>query len=57
MPDTDVTTLSQLFLYSCQAYKKPDRMMVKRDGVWTKISTDEVEARSGACPSASGPSA
>ena len=38
-----MTTLSRLFLHSCRTYKKPDRMMVKRDGVWTKISTDEVE--------------
>jgi len=43
MTDPSVTTLSRLFLRSCRTYKKPDRMMVKRDGVWTKISTDEVE--------------
>jgi long-chain acyl-CoA synthetase len=39
----DVTTLSRLFLHSCRTYKKPGRMMVKRDGVWERISTDEVE--------------
>ncbi|MGB8957590.1 MAG: long-chain fatty acid--CoA ligase [Candidatus Aminicenantales bacterium] len=44
MTGHDVTTLSRLFLHSCRTYKKPDRMMVKRDGAWTKISTDEVEA-------------
>jgi long-chain acyl-CoA synthetase len=44
MPDAEVTTLSRLFFHSCRTHKKPDRMMVKRDGVWTKISTDEVEA-------------
>ncbi|RPI99815.1 MAG: long-chain fatty acid--CoA ligase, partial [Candidatus Aminicenantes bacterium] len=43
MTDPAVTTLSRLFLRSCRTYKKPDRMMVKRDGVWAKISTDEVE--------------
>ena len=44
MTDPAVTTLSRLFLHSCRTYKKPDRMMVKRDGVWERISTDEVEA-------------
>jgi long-chain acyl-CoA synthetase len=43
MPDAAVTTLSRLFIHSCRTYKKPNRMMVKRDGIWTKISTDEVE--------------
>ncbi len=44
MSDSDVTTLSRLFLHSCRTYKKPNRMMVKRDDVWERISTDEVEA-------------
>ena len=43
MPDHDVMTLSQLFLHSCRTFKKPGRMLVKKDLVWTKISTDEVE--------------
>jgi long-chain acyl-CoA synthetase len=44
MNEPAVTTLSRLFLRSCRTHKKPDRMIVKRDGVWEKISTDEVEA-------------
>ena len=43
MSASEVTTLSRLFLESCRKYKKPDRMMAKKMGVWTKISTDEVE--------------
>ena len=43
MSVSEVTTLSRLFLESCRAYKKPNRMMVKKEGVWTNISTDEVE--------------
>jgi long-chain acyl-CoA synthetase len=43
MTESAVTTLSSLFRHSCRTYKKANRMMVKRDGVWTKISTDEVE--------------
>ena len=43
MSVSEVTTLSRLFLESCRRYKKPDRMMVKRDGVWAKISTAETE--------------
>jgi len=43
MPDNDVTTLSRLFLHSCRTFKKPGRMLVKKGGVWTKISTDDVE--------------
>jgi long-chain acyl-CoA synthetase len=43
MTGTTVTTLCNLFLHSCQTYKKPNQMLVKKDGVWTKISTDEVE--------------
>ena len=44
MPDGAVITLPRLFIDSCRTYKKPNRMMVKRDGVWTRISTDEVES-------------
>jgi len=44
MTATSVTTLSRLFLHSCRTYRKPDRMMFKKDHVWTKISTDEVES-------------
>ncbi len=43
MTDNNVTTLSRLFLHSCRTYKKSGRMLVKKDLVWTKISTDEVE--------------
>jgi len=43
MPDHAVTTISRLFLESCRTYRKPDRMLVKKDKVWTKISTDEIE--------------
>jgi long-chain acyl-CoA synthetase len=43
MPDAAVTTLSRLFLHSCRRYKKPNRMMVKADGTWKPISTDELE--------------
>jgi len=43
MSDAEVTTLSRLFLRSCRTYKKPDRMLFKRAGIWEKISTDEVE--------------
>ena len=43
MSDATVTTLSRLFLSSCRTYKKPDRMMAKRDKSWVQISTDEVE--------------
>jgi long-chain acyl-CoA synthetase len=44
MTQDDVTTLSRLFLRSCRTHQKPNRMMVKRDGLWAKISTAEVEA-------------
>ncbi|MGZ5498691.1 MAG: AMP-dependent synthetase/ligase [Candidatus Aminicenantales bacterium] len=43
MPDHGASTLCRLFLDSCRTYKKPGRMTFKRDGVWEKISTDEVE--------------
>ncbi|MGZ5454499.1 MAG: AMP-binding protein, partial [Candidatus Aminicenantales bacterium] len=43
MPDHGASTLCRLFLDSCRTYKKPGRMSFKRDGVWEKISTDEVE--------------
>jgi long-chain acyl-CoA synthetase len=43
MPDYDVTTLGRLFLQACRTHRKPDRMMVKRDGVWKTISTAEFE--------------
>jgi long-chain acyl-CoA synthetase len=38
-----VDTLSRLFLHSCRTYKKPDRMIAKKDRSWAEISTDEVE--------------
>jgi len=44
MSDTAPTTLNRLFLDSCRAFKKPDRMLAKKLGVWERISTDEVEA-------------
>jgi long-chain acyl-CoA synthetase len=43
MPDYAVTTLGRLFLHSCRTHRKPDRMMVKRDGAWKLISTAEFE--------------
>jgi long-chain acyl-CoA synthetase len=43
MPDTAATTLCHLFLYSCRRFQKPDRMMVKADGAWKPISTEEFE--------------
>jgi long-chain acyl-CoA synthetase len=43
MTRPEPTTLTRLFLASCQTYKKPNRMMVKKVGVWERISTDEVE--------------
>ncbi len=43
MNSESVDTLSRLFLHSCRAAKKPDRMIVKKDRTWTEISTDEVE--------------
>jgi len=43
MTDDYVNTLSRLFLHSCRTYKKPGRMLAKKDLVWTKISTDEIE--------------
>ena len=44
MPHNTVTTLSRLFRQSCLNYKRPNRMMVKKDGIWAKISTEEIEA-------------
>ncbi|MBM3297554.1 MAG: AMP-binding protein, partial [Candidatus Aminicenantes bacterium] len=44
MTEAAASTLNRLFLDSCRNHKKPDRMMAKKAGVWTKISTDEVEA-------------
>jgi long-chain acyl-CoA synthetase len=43
MTASAVTTLSRLFLHSCQLHQKPDRMLVKKGDLWTKISTAEVE--------------
>ena len=43
MPEYAVTTLSHLFLHSCQVHRKPDRMMFKKDGAWKSISTAEFE--------------
>ncbi len=43
MTDYAVTTLGRLFLHSCRTHRKPDRMMVKRDGAWKSISTAEFE--------------
>ena len=42
-PVDDVTTLSRLFLQACRTHRKPDRMMVKKDGAWKSISTAEFE--------------
>ena len=43
MHDYAVTTLGRLFLNACRTHRKPDRMMVKRDGAWRPIATDEFE--------------
>ncbi|HPW18608.1 MAG TPA: long-chain fatty acid--CoA ligase [Candidatus Aminicenantes bacterium] len=43
MTRPEPTTLNRMFLASCRAHRKPDRMLVKRAGVWDRISTDEVE--------------
>jgi len=37
------STLSRLFLESCRAHQKPDRMLVKQGGAWKPISTEELE--------------
>ncbi|HSQ78956.1 MAG TPA: long-chain fatty acid--CoA ligase [Candidatus Bathyarchaeia archaeon] len=38
-----MTTLSRQFLDSCREHRKPVRMMAKAGGVWTRISTEEIE--------------
>ncbi|HOW84656.1 MAG TPA: long-chain fatty acid--CoA ligase [Candidatus Aminicenantes bacterium] len=43
MPERQIATLSRLFLDSCRTYVKPNRMLVKRDKAWTRISTAEIE--------------
>jgi long-chain acyl-CoA synthetase len=43
MSEHNVSTLGRLFLNSCRAHQKPNRMMVKRGGAWTLISTEELE--------------
>ena len=43
MHDYAVTTLGRLFLNACRTHRKPDRMMVKKDGAWKAISTAEFE--------------
>jgi long-chain acyl-CoA synthetase len=43
MSDRAVTTLNELVLGSCQAHRRPDRMIYKSDGAWVKIPTDEIE--------------
>ena len=40
---SDAPTLNRMILDSCRNHQRPDRMMVKRDGVWAKISTAEIE--------------
>jgi long-chain acyl-CoA synthetase len=42
MPDSAANTLSRLFIESCRAHNKSGRMSVKCDGVWTRISTEEI---------------
>jgi long-chain acyl-CoA synthetase len=37
-------TLGRLFLDSCRAHRKPDRMLVKKDGAWQALSTEAIEA-------------
>ena len=43
MHDYAVTTLGRLFLNACRIHRKPNRMMVKKDGAWRPIATDEFE--------------
>jgi long-chain acyl-CoA synthetase len=43
MSEPAVSTLGRLFLQSCRAHIKPDRMMVKKDRVWKPISSAELE--------------
>ena len=43
MTEPDATTLNRMFLESCRTHRKPVRMMVKKDGDWMTISTDEIE--------------
>jgi long-chain acyl-CoA synthetase len=43
MSDTAVTTLNRLFLRTCRTHKKPNRMVVKKDGAWNLISNEEFE--------------
>ena len=57
MSDAEVTTLSRLFLRSCRTYKKPDRMVFKRAGIWRRSPRTRSKRPSGACPSVSGSSA
>jgi long-chain acyl-CoA synthetase len=44
MTDT-VTTLSRMFLNTCQAYAKPAFFLAKREGTYKPISTAEVEVQ------------
>jgi len=44
MNEPSVNTLSRLFLRSCRAHRKAGRMLVKKDGAWKPISTDEIES-------------
>jgi long-chain acyl-CoA synthetase len=39
----EASTLPGLFLRSCRKHKRPDRMLVKRDGAWRPLSTGEIE--------------
>ena len=52
----EVTTLGRLFLHSCRTHRKPDRMLVKKDGAWQAISTeDDRDLRPAALPGLPGP--
>ena len=52
-----VTTLAEIFLNTVKTYPKPDFMLVKREGRYAPISTQEFGEPSSISPSACTPSA
>jgi long-chain acyl-CoA synthetase len=43
MPGPAAITLNRLFLDSCRTHRRPVRMMVKKDGDWTRLATEDIE--------------
>ena len=41
----DVKTAPELLRYACETHKKPDAFLVRRAGVWTRVSSDEYAAQ------------